>query len=81
MNIVYGFGGLRSDGEKLSIAPTLPKSWDGYSFKLTYKDVVVEVAIDKDSVFIKANGDKSVNLNVYGNDVEINSEGYKCELA
>lgn len=27
MNIVYGFGGLRSDGEKLSVAPSIPKNW------------------------------------------------------
>ena len=43
MNIVYGFGGLRTDGEKLK-------------------------------------GDGVVELNVYGKDVEINSEGYKCEV-
>jgi maltose phosphorylase len=80
MNIVYGFGGLRSDGEKLSVSPSLPKNWGGYSFKISYQGVVIEIDVDKENVCIKTNGDKSVELNVYGKDVEINSEGYKCEM-
>ena len=72
MNIVYGFGGLRSDGEKLSVAPSIPKNWGGYSFNISYKGVVI--------VYIKTKGDGVVELNVYGKDVEINSEGYKCEV-
>ena len=27
INIVYGFGGLRSDGPRLSLSPTLPSEW------------------------------------------------------
>lgn len=80
MNIVYGFGGLRSDGEKLSVAPSIPKNWGGYSFNISYKGVVIEIKVDKENVYIKTKGDGVVELNVYGKDVEINSEGYKCEV-
>ena len=80
MNIVYGFGGLRSDGEKLSVAPSIPKNWGGYSFNISYKGVVIEIKVDKENVYIKTKGDGVVELSVYGKDVEINSEGYKCEV-
>ena len=34
MNIVYGFGGLRSDKEILSINPIIIDEWESYSFKI-----------------------------------------------
>ena len=81
MNIVYGFGGLRSDGDKLCVAPSVPESWGGYSFKISYKGTVIEIKVDKENVFIQTNGNESVYLNVYGNDVEIDSNGYQCRVA
>ncbi len=81
MNIVYGFGGLRSDGDKLCVAPSVPESWGGYSFKISYKGTVIEIKVDKENVFIQTNGNESVYLNVYGNDVEIDSNGYQCKVA
>ena len=46
----------------------------------SYKGVVIEIKVDKENVYIKTKGDGVVELNVYGKDVEINSEGYKCEV-
>jgi maltose phosphorylase len=45
LNIVYGFGGMRSDREMLSFAPTIPGKWKKYSFSIQYKDsrLLVEV--------------------------------------
>ena len=34
MNIVYGFGGLRSDKSKLVLNPKILNEWDYYSFKI-----------------------------------------------
>ncbi|HCM14276.1 MAG TPA: family 65 glycosyl hydrolase, partial [Lachnospiraceae bacterium] len=33
MNIVYGFAGMRSDGDILSFSPSIPAAWNGYSFR------------------------------------------------
>ena len=35
MNIVYGFGGLRSDGPVLTFNPSIPRQWQAYRFRLT----------------------------------------------
>lgn len=80
MNIVYGFGGLRSDGEKLCVSPSIPKNWGGYSFNISYRGAVIEINVDKENVYIKTKDNQSVSLNVYGKDVEVNSDGYQCKI-
>ncbi|MCD8295792.1 MAG: family 65 glycosyl hydrolase [Clostridia bacterium] len=45
MNVVYGFGGLRSDGETLSLSPLIPDMWKSYSFKITYHGVILKVSV------------------------------------
>lgn len=47
MNIIYGFGGVRSDADKLVIAPTIPQDWDSYSFHLHYKGAHLFIAVTK----------------------------------
>jgi maltose phosphorylase len=48
MNVVYGFGGMRSDGPLLSFKPMLPKQWKKYSFKVLFKNRVLTVTVEKD---------------------------------
>lgn len=43
MNIVYGFGGMRSDGEVLSFNPSIPAHWKGYSFQVLYRGSLIRV--------------------------------------
>ncbi|WP_310603382.1 glycoside hydrolase family 65 protein, partial [Anaerosporobacter sp.] len=50
LNIVYGFGGLRSDGEHLELNPSIPKEWEGYSFHITYQQQVISIAVEKEKV-------------------------------
>ena len=76
MNIVYGFGGLRSDGGMLVISPTIPKDWSGYSFRITYKNEIVEVKVSQQEVFMKTIGNGLVEIEVYGKKQLINNEGY-----
>ena len=46
MNIVYGFGGLRSDGAGISLDPRIPAQWTGYRFPLTWRGSVIRVEVD-----------------------------------
>lgn len=46
-NIVYGFGGVRTDGKVLKINPKIPASWEGYSFKITYKGAILEIKVNQ----------------------------------
>lgn len=72
MNIVYGFGGLRSDKEILSINPIIIDEWDSYSFKLKYNDARIKVEVNKSKVIITT--DKKVTLRIYNKDYEIENK-------
>ena len=56
LNIVYGFGGVRSDGEKLIINPSIPDIWQGYSFKLNYRNCNITVKVKKGKATISTDG-------------------------
>lgn len=65
LNIVYGFGGLRSDGKQLALAPTLPKLWHGYRFTLTYRQSILHISVDAHGVHLRCDGPE-VALQLYG---------------
>ena len=50
VNIVYGFGGLRSDGKILRLSPFCPNQWESYQFRIQYFDVNIEVYVDQKEV-------------------------------
>ena len=75
MNIVYGYGGLRSDGEKLLLNPVLPKEWQSLEFGVRARDSVVRVRLTPESTSIKTVSGPALKLNVWGKDYEIGAEG------
>ncbi len=66
MSVVYGFGGLRWFGSELSLNPKTPCMWDGFSFKIRYRDVTLLVESSKDTTKISMLYGESLSLNVYG---------------
>src|SRR3989339_20582 len=50
VNIVYGFGGLRSDGEMLKLSPMYPNNWSSYEFTIHYMDSNIRVHVTKDEL-------------------------------
>ncbi|MBQ6174717.1 MAG: family 65 glycosyl hydrolase [Clostridia bacterium] len=47
-NIVYGFAGLRSDGERLRFAPRLPERWKSLRFSVVYRGRVIRVRMERE---------------------------------
>lgn len=80
MNIVYGFGGLRADGDKIGLAPTLPKRWKGYSFKLNHGDWALQVKVTFDRVILTLEGDVRPELALYGRPVVWDEQGQYTEV-
>ena len=64
MNIVYGFGGLRSDREMLKLSPTILSTWKSYSFKIYYQGSTLKFKVTQDYVEIDVSG-KPVTLEIY----------------
>lgn len=80
MNIVYGFGGMRSDGARLSFQPTLPQRWSSYSFQVRYEGVLLGIIVNKDSVSFRAIEGGSTEVIIYGQTVLVDAAGTKLPL-
>lgn len=62
-----GFTGeKRIKDNKLSLNPAIPDVWEGYSFKLGYRGVLLEIDVRLDEVKIINHSEKSVELSLYG---------------
>lgn len=66
MNIVYGFGGMRSDGEIIRINPSIPAEWNAYQFSFLYHKALVQVNVSKDKACFIVKKGPSVNIEIYG---------------
>jgi alpha,alpha-trehalose phosphorylase len=48
--VAYGFAGMRAYGGELRFAPTLPKRWKHYQFKVHVRGRLLQVRVDADEV-------------------------------
>ena len=83
INIVFGFGGLRSDPDlkgALSIAPNLPTSWKSYSFRFIYKGSLILVSVSREAVTVSIAEGKSVQLKIYNTEYAVSEVPLKLPL-
>lgn len=80
MNIIYGFGGMRSDGKELQLNPTIPAQWDSYCFHITLAMKVIEVTVDQQSVILKTIEGETCRIMVYGEIYQITSKEIKITI-
>ncbi len=66
VTIVFGFGGLLTDGALPSLAPSLPEGWTKYSFLLTLSGSVLRVTVDTVGASIARESGGPVTLLWYG---------------
>ena len=73
MAIVYGFGGFRLKEEGISFAPMIPKRWEGYRFRIRYRNsrIIVNVGREKSTFFLEYG--KPMIIKVYGKEFTLNS--------
>lgn len=64
--MVQGFGGMRTDGERLSFAPSIPKNWISYSFRVLYQGALIEVNVDQSDASLKIVEGSNVVVAIYG---------------
>jgi Trehalose and maltose hydrolases (possible phosphorylases) len=80
MNIVYGFGGIRSDGPILSFHPSLPPEWQSYSFRILYQNSIVSVTVNQAHILFKTNNHNPITVLIYDKQYQINDLGFKLDL-
>jgi maltose phosphorylase len=69
MSIVEGFGGMRVKDDTLHFSPKIPKEWKGYSFKINFRNQVLEVAVKHNKTQFALEGTKEMTVFVNGKPV------------
>ena len=79
-SMVFGYGGMRTDGDVLIFQPTLPRQWRSYRFRVRYRGALLEVRVDAEKVQLRVvEGAGPVTVKVYGRDCEIDARGIAVE--
>jgi maltose phosphorylase len=79
MNIVFGFGGMRTDGELLVFTPSIPKTWKSFSFRILYQDATLNITVDKTKAHFKTDG-KTVILKIYDKEYTVGSVNVSLDI-
>ena len=71
MSIVEGFGGMRIVDGKLSFNPRIPNGWEGYSFKLNFRDQILKINVAPEKTSFTLEGHDPLEIHVNGNVVKV----------
>ncbi|MCB0472207.1 MAG: glycoside hydrolase family 65 protein [Flavobacteriaceae bacterium] len=66
MSIVEGFGGMRIKEGFLSFEPKIPEQWHGYSFKINFRNQILQVKVAKDKTSFSLEGERDLEILVNG---------------
>ncbi|HEU0136461.1 MAG TPA: family 65 glycosyl hydrolase domain-containing protein, partial [Flavobacterium sp.] len=74
MSIVEGFGGMRVKNDTLHFEPRIPKEWQGYSFKINFRNQILKVSIKADETKFALEGNHPLTVIVNGSEVLVEPE-------
>ncbi|NBU80436.1 MAG: glycoside hydrolase family 65 protein [Flavobacteriaceae bacterium] len=69
MSIVEGFGGMRVKNDALHFEPRIPKDWNGYSFKINFRNQILKVSVHQHETNFTLEGDTSISVFVNGKEI------------
>ena len=64
----------------LTLAPSIPKQWEGYQFHIVYDDEIICVDVKKEYVNIHTVGGGEIQLGVYDEKAIINGQPQKFAI-
>ncbi|OEK04804.1 family 65 glycosyl hydrolase domain-containing protein [Roseivirga misakiensis] len=67
MAFAKGFAGMRVRNGELYFSPSLPDEWDGYSFKIKFRERNLKISATKTNVTIKNDSQEDLALFIYDN--------------
>jgi maltose phosphorylase len=79
-SMIFGFGGMRTDGDVLIFNPSLPSQWNSYRFRVYYQRALLEVRVSRERVEFRVISGPSVMIKVYGENYEIDAKGIIVKL-
>jgi maltose phosphorylase len=69
MSIVEGFGGMRVKNDALHFEPKIPSEWKGYSFKINFRNQILQVSITHNDTQFTLEGTTEITVYVNGKTV------------
>jgi maltose phosphorylase len=69
MSIVEGFGGMRVKNEALHFEPKIPTQWNGYSFKINFRNQILKVSVHANETKLSLEGDHKIIVFVNGKEI------------
>jgi len=69
MSIVEGFGGMRVKNDCLHFEPRIPKEWNGYSFKINFRNQILKVSVHQNETNFTLEGDTTISVYVNGKEI------------
>ena len=79
-SMIFGFGGMRTDGDVLSFQPTLPDVWKAYRFRVRYQDALIEVRVNHERVEFQVISGPAVTVKVYGENHTLDAKVFMVKL-
>jgi alpha,alpha-trehalose phosphorylase len=77
--IVFGFGGLRSNNDRLEFKPSIPKQWENYTFSIGYRGSRLQVFTEAEKVTYRLMNEHPITLFVNGEEVHLEYKGDEYE--
>jgi len=75
MSFVQGFGGMRIHQDRLHFAPFLPKKWEGYSFRINFRNAIIKMEVNKKEILLENHSEIELTLDVYGSVMHLPANG------
>jgi len=74
MSIVEGFGGMRLRDGLLNFEPRIPKQWDNYTFKVSFRGRLLKVSVSRDGNLFYLDSGESLKIIVNNEPVTVHAE-------
>jgi maltose phosphorylase len=71
LSIVHGFAGMRTQKGSLSFSPYCPEQWNGYTFKLKYRNRLLAVDVKEGQMTLELQAGEPFELTIYDNKVKL----------
>ena len=71
MSIVEGFGGMRVKNNQLHFEPRIPKEWNGYSFKINFRNQILKISVHQNETKFTLEGNNPIAVFVNGKEVQV----------
>jgi len=71
MSIVEGFGGMRVKNNQLYFEPKIPAQWQGYSFKINFRNQILKVSVHQNETKFSLEGNQPLSVFVNGKEIVV----------